>query len=141
QRRPPHALLDLRAAQTRATAIAADYGLARAAASAPVATYSGGMQQKLIAGRELTPDAKVVIAYTPTRGVDVGAAEIIHARLRRIRDGGAAVIVVSYDLDEIRALADRIVVFSKGKIAGELAPDEAGDERLGALMGGVAAHA
>jgi general nucleoside transport system ATP-binding protein len=141
QRRSRSPLLDLAGARARADAIAKAYGLAGYRQSAPVSTYSGGMQQKLIAGRELTDGAKAVIAYTPTRGVDVGAAQLIHDRLREVRDRGAAVILVSYDLDEIRALADRIVVFCNGVIVGELMPEAASDDALGRLMGGVAAHA
>jgi ABC-type uncharacterized transport system ATPase subunit len=133
--------LDLPGARSRAAAIADEYALAGFDPDAPVATYSGGMQQKLIAGRELASGAVAVIAYTPTRGVDIGAAETIHGRLRRIRDEGAAVVLVSYDLDEIRALSDRIIVFTGGAIAGELDPSEATDDSLGRLMGGVTVHA
>ena len=141
QRRSNSVVLDLAGARARAARSAQEYALTRFTPSAVAATYSGGMQQKLIAGRELAAGAVAVIAYTPTRGVDIGAAEIIHARLRRIRDDGAAVVLVSYDLDEIRALADRIVVFAGGRVAGELTPDEATDAVLGRLMGGAHAGA
>jgi len=135
------ALIDKRRARERADAIASEYQLAGYAASAPARSYSGGTQQKLIVGREVTPDAKLVLAVAPTRGVDVGATAAIHDRLRAVRDAGACIILISYDLDEIRALSDRIVVFSAGRVAGTLAPQDASDAALGRLMGGVGAHA
>jgi simple sugar transport system ATP-binding protein len=137
QRRGTGMLLHLADARARAEAIAKEYALTRYRSEAPVAGYSGGMQQKLIVGRELSEDARAVIAYTPTRGVDVGAAETIARRLRAVRDAGAAVIVISYDLDEIRALSDRIIVFAGGRISGEADPNTATDAELGRLMGGL----
>ena len=134
-------LLDVRRARELAGATAREYGLATVDPHRAVATYSGGMQQKVIAGRELRTGARLVIAVSPTRGVDIGAAEVIHARLRQVRDEGAGILLVSYDLDEIRALADRILVIHNGAIAGELAPAEATDDALGRLMGGLATHA
>ncbi len=141
QREGRSPLLDVASARDRAAAIARDYALERLDPALPVASFSGGMQQKLIAGRELGDGAKLAIVYSPTRGVDVGAAEIIYTRLRQLRDAGAAIVLISYDLDEIRALSDRIVVFASGRIAGTLSPEEADDTRLGRLMGGVAARA
>jgi ABC-type uncharacterized transport system ATPase subunit len=141
QRQGDGLLLDIAGAKTRAEAISSEYGLSGPRPGISVATYSGGMQQKLIAGRELEKGATLVIAFSPTRGVDVGAAETIHARLRAVRDAGAAVVLLSYDLDEIRALADRIVVFSGGVVSGEVPASEATYQALGRLMGGVAAGA
>jgi len=134
-------LLDARGGAERANAIAREYRLASFHASAEARAYSGGTQQKLIVGRELSADAKVVLVFAPTRGVDVGAALAIYQRLRAVRDAGAGIVLVSYDLDEIRALSDRIIVMSQGAVVGEIAPERADDATLGRLMGGVVAGA
>jgi general nucleoside transport system ATP-binding protein len=134
-------LLDVRGAIERAQAIARDYQLASFSASSEARSYSGGTQQKLVVGRELSADATAVLVFAPTRGVDVGAALAIYERLRTVRDAGACIVLASYDLDEIRALSDRIVVMSQGNVVGEVAPEQADDATLGRLMGGVAAGA
>ncbi len=82
--------------------------------------FSGGNQQKLVLAREALPGPRVLLVGQPTRGVDIGAIEFIHARLRALRDAGGAVLVVSSELDEILALADRVLVMNAGRIAGEL---------------------
>lgn len=84
-----------------------------------VSTLSGGNQQKVIVAREFDRDVKLVIASQPTRGIDVGSIEYIHSRIVEERDNGAAVLIVSSELDEIRALSDRILVMYEGEIAGE----------------------
>jgi ABC-type uncharacterized transport system ATPase subunit len=84
-----------------------------------VSTLSGGNQQKVIVAREFDRDVKLVIASQPTRGIDVGSIEYIHSRIVEERDNGAAVLIVSSELDEIRALSDRILVMYEGRIAGE----------------------
>lgn len=96
---------------------------------------SGGNQQKLVAARELAggPPPRLVIAMQPTRGLDLGATRLVHDALRDARARGAAVLLVSLDLDELRAVGDRILVLFEGRAAGEAAPD-AGDEQLGRLM-------
>lgn len=88
-------------------------------------------------GRELLRGPRLLIAAQPTRGVDVGAIEFIHQRLVEARDRGLAVLLVSADLAEVLSLADRILVMQGGRIAGEIAPEEATEERLGLLMAGV----
>jgi simple sugar transport system ATP-binding protein len=100
------------------------------------AKFSGGNQQKLILAREIKRDPDLLIVGQPTRGVDIGAIEFIHKRLIQLRDQGKAILLVSVELDEIRSLADRILVMCGGRIVGER---EAGaDERaLGLLMAGV----
>ena len=90
----------------------------------PVSTLSGGNQQKVIVAREFDRDVKLVIAAQPTRGVDVGSIEYIHAQIVAKRDAGAAVLVVSSELEEVRALSDRILVLFHGGIAGEFGPDD-----------------
>ena len=140
QRAQPGMGLDLSGAHERAEALSTEYALRGYAPTARVGTFSGGTQQKLVVGRELAQGARLVIAFLPTRGVDIGAAETIHRRLREVRDAGAAVLLISYDLDEIRMLSDRVIVFAGGCIAGELPPD-ASDREIGKLMGGVTADA
>jgi general nucleoside transport system ATP-binding protein len=103
--------------------------------------FSGGNQQKLVLARETMLQPKILLVGQPTRGVDIGAIEFIHTRLRAMRDAGSAVLVVSSELDEILALSDRVLVMDRGRIAGEL-PIEACDEAvLGRLMGGAEAGA
>lgn len=89
----------------------------------PVSNLSGGNQQKVIVAREFARDVELVIAAQPTRGIDVGSIEYIHTQIVAKRDAGAAVLVVSSELDEVRALADRILVLHHGKIVAEFAPD------------------
>jgi len=98
---------------------------------------SGGNIQKLILARELSGNPKVLIAAQPTRGVDIGAAEYIHARLSYQRASGTATLVISEDLDEILALSDRIAVMFEGRIMGFVDREDASRERLGLMMAGV----
>ena len=99
--------------------------------------FSGGNQQKLVLAREALPEPKVLLVGQPTRGVDIGAIEFIHGRLRAMRDAGGAVLLVSSELDEILALADRVIVMNAGRIAGELPISECSEAALGRLMAGV----
>ncbi len=96
--------------------------------------FSGGNQQKLILAREIGEAPKVLLVGQPTRGVDIGAIEFIHGQLRRLRDAGCAVLVVSSELDEILQLADRVLVMNAGRITGELAIDACDERSLGLLM-------
>ncbi len=99
--------------------------------------FSGGNQQKLVLAREAAPEPLVLLVGQPTRGVDIGAIEFIHGRLRAMRDAGGAVLVVSSELDEILALSDRVIVMNAGRIAGELPIAECSERALGSLMGGA----
>ena len=99
---------------------------------------SGGNQQKVVVARELSRDVKLLIASQPTRGVDVGSIEFIHERLVEERDSGRAVVLISTELDEVLALADRIAVMYRGQIVGIVGPDTP-REVLGKMMAGVAA--
>ena len=96
--------------------------------------FSGGNQQKLVLARELGQAPTVLLVGQPTRGVDVGAIEFIYSQLRAMRDAGCAVLVVSSELDEILALASRVVVMNQGHITGELAIDDCNETTLGLLM-------
>jgi simple sugar transport system ATP-binding protein len=100
--------------------------------------FSGGNQQKLVLAREAALQPQVLLVGQPTRGVDIGAIEFIHGRLRAMRDAGGAVLVVSSELDEILALSDRVIVMNAGRIAGELPIDQCSEAALGRLMGGAA---
>jgi simple sugar transport system ATP-binding protein len=99
--------------------------------------FSGGNQQKLVLAREAAPLPQVLLVGQPTRGVDIGAIEFIHGRLRAMRDAGGAILLVSSELDEILALADRVVVMNAGRVAGELAIEACSEQALGRLMGGA----
>lgn len=135
------AALNSRLGRERADAINERYAMAGYDPARRAAEYSGGTQQKLIVGREMTDEARTLICVAPSRGVDIGAAATIHRRLRDVRDRGTCVVLVSYDLDEIRALSDRIVVFSEGRISGQVAPEAADDVTMGNLMAGAAVRA
>jgi len=102
--------------------------------------FSGGNQQKLVLARELGQTPDILLVGQPTRGVDIGAIEFIYSQLRAMRDAGCAVLVVSSELDEILALADRVVVMNQGRIAGELAIGECTEAGLGLLMTGGVVH-
>ncbi len=104
------------------------------------ARFSGGNQQKLVLAREAAFEPAVLLVGQPTRGVDIGAIEFIHGRLRALRDRGGAVLVVSSELDEILALADRVLVMHAGRIAGELPIDRCDEQTLGRLMAGAGLH-
>ena len=100
-------------------------------------TLSGGNQQKVIVAREFSRELKLLVAAQPTRGLDVGSIEYIHRRIVEKRDEGAAVLLVSTELEEVLSLGDRIAVMFQGTIVDILMPEEATPERLGLLMGGA----
>src|SRR5205085_636310 len=99
------------------------------------AALSGGNQQKVVLAREIARNPRVLLAAQPTRGLDVGAIEFVHRRLVEARDGGAAVLLVSLELEEILSLSDRILVVYEGQIVGEYGAD-ATEEELGIAMTG-----
>jgi ABC-type uncharacterized transport system ATPase subunit len=96
--------------------------------------FSGGNQQKLVMAREIGQAPNVLLVGQPTRGVDIGAIEFIHGQLRALRDAGCAVLLVSSELDEILALADRVIVMNGGRITGELDIADCDEKSLGLLM-------
>jgi general nucleoside transport system ATP-binding protein len=102
----------------------------------PVSSLSGGNQQKVVVARELSRDLRALVAAQPTRGVDVGSIEFIHKRVVEARDRGAAVMLVSTELDEIFALSDRIAVMHEGRIVGVVSPDISREE-IGLMMAGA----
>jgi simple sugar transport system ATP-binding protein len=98
---------------------------------------SGGNQQKLIVGREVVSDPELLIAVQPTRGLDVGAIEYIHSQLIAHRDKGHAVLLVSFELDEIFNLSDRIAVMYSGEIIDVVKTEDADEQSIGLMMAGV----
>jgi simple sugar transport system ATP-binding protein len=97
---------------------------------------SGGTQQRVVIAREFSRDPKLIIAYQPSRGLDIGATEFVRSKLVEARDRGCAVLLISADLDEIRSLSDRIAVMYEGRIVAERTPAETNEEDLGLLMTG-----
>lgn len=102
-----------------------------------VRSMSGGNQQKAIVARELDHEHKLLVAIQPTRGLDVGAIEFIHKRIVEKRDNGAAVLLISLELDEVMSLSDRILVMYEGEIVGELDPKTVTVNELGLYMAGA----
>jgi simple sugar transport system ATP-binding protein len=99
--------------------------------------FSGGNQQKLVLAREIEQNPDVLIVGQPTRGVDIGAIEFIHRRLLELREAGKAILLVSVELDEVRALSDRILTMCNGMITGECSPT-ATESDIGLMMAGIA---
>ena len=99
-------------------------------------SLSGGNQQKLIIGREVDRNPELLIAALPTRGLDVGAIEFIHQRLIEQRDNGKAVLLISFELDEVMNVSDRIAVIYDGEIVDTVIPTETTEQQLGLLMAG-----
>jgi ABC-type uncharacterized transport system ATPase subunit len=120
----------------RAVALIRRYDVKAPGPDTPARNLSGGNLQKLVLGREFDGDPRVLVAAQPTRGLDVGAIETVHAYLRQAAADGVAVLMFSEDLDEIRALADRIVVMYEGALVGELDASSATVEEIGLLMAG-----
>ena len=104
----------------------------------PISTLSGGNQQKVVVAREITRDLRLLVVSQPTRGVDVGSIEFIHKRIVAVRDEGTPVLLVSSELDEVLALADRIAVMYRGRIVG-VVPAGTSRDALGLMMAGVPA--
>jgi simple sugar transport system ATP-binding protein len=114
-----------------------DFDVRTPSINLPANTLSGGNQQKVIVAREFSRPTKLLIAAQPTRGLDVGSIEYIHSRIIEKRDQGNAVLLVSTELDEVRALSDRIAVMFEGKIVDILPADRVTKEQLGLLMAGA----
>jgi simple sugar transport system ATP-binding protein len=113
-----------------------DYDVQPARRASKVGLLSGGNQQKLLLGRELSGHPQAIVAMHPTRGVDVGATETIHRLLWLQRSRGAAILLLSEDLDELMAVCDRIAVIYDGRIVGEVDARNTGREEIGLLMTG-----
>jgi ABC-type uncharacterized transport system ATPase subunit len=137
---PPYAkgiAMDLPAIREHAKSLVAEFDVRTSSIDTTVGTLSGGNQQKVILAREVGRRVRLLLASQPTRGLDVGSIEFVHRRIVEERDQGVAVIMVSSELDEIYALADRIAVMYEGKITG-FRPPTVPVAELGLLMAGAA---
>ncbi|WLR46897.1 ABC transporter ATP-binding protein [Halobacillus litoralis] len=120
----------------KAKNLIAEYDVRTPDAYTPARALSGGNQQKAIIGREVDRSPDLIIAAQPTRGLDVGAIEFIHKKLIEERDKGRAVLLLSFELDEIMNLSDRIAVMFDGQIIADVQPEETNEQKLGLLMAG-----
>jgi simple sugar transport system ATP-binding protein len=132
----PNGVLDRRLIQQHAEKLIAEYQI-KAAPGDKIRTLSGGNMQKVILARVFEQKPQVIIVSQPARGLDVGATEYVRGKLLEQRNRGAAILLISEDLDEILELSDRIAVIYEGEIMGILPAAEADTERLGLLMAGV----
>jgi simple sugar transport system ATP-binding protein len=138
-RKPPvttAGLLDEQAIFEKANRLIRDFDVRPPDATLPARALSGGNQQKLIIGREFDIHPKLLLVAQPTRGVDIGAIEFIHRKLVALRDTGAAVLLVSAELEEVLSLSDRVLVMYQGRIVGEVDPKEVEQEEIGLMMTG-----
>ncbi|MCL4395786.1 MAG: ABC transporter ATP-binding protein [Chloroflexi bacterium] len=131
-----HSFFDFHQIEAHAARLVREYDVKTPSLDTPVKSLSGGNIQKLILARELGRQPKLLVAAQPTRGVDIGATEYIHKRLIEQRGQGVAILLISEDLDEILALADRIAVMYEGEIVGIVPPTTAVDD-LGLMMAGA----
>ena len=130
--------MDWDAARAQALRLVDEYDVRTPSVDVLASTLSGGNQQKVIVAREFDRDVSLVIASQPTRGIDVGSIEYIHSRIVEKRDQGAAVLIVSSELDEVMALSDRIIVLFEGRIAGEFDESATATEIGMAMLGSQA---
>jgi simple sugar transport system ATP-binding protein len=136
---PPYSrrgILDLRRAGDHCAALLAEYDVRAPGPGVVAGTLSGGNQQKVILAREFSRNPRLVIACQPTRGLDIGAMEFVYRKLNEAKVAGAAVLLISFELDEIFSLADRFAVMAGGRFMATLNAGEADTERVGLLMGG-----
>jgi ABC-type uncharacterized transport system ATPase subunit len=129
-------ILDHSKNEAKAKRIIQDYDVRPTDPELPARALSGGNQQKLIVGRELVQSPKLLLVSQPTRGVDIGAIEFIHRKLVAMRDAGCAILLVSSELDEVTALADRLLVMHDGAVVGEVDPATTPVEEIGLMMTG-----
>lgn len=130
-------LMDREAIRSRAARLIDHFDVRPPTCDLAARNFSGGNQQKIVVAREIEERPSLLLVGQPTRGVDIGAIEFIHRRLIEMRDAGAAILLVSVELDEILGLSDRIAVMFDGRIMGERLPDRTTAGELGLLMAGV----
>ncbi len=129
-------LLRLRHIRDRAVELISHYRIAAPGPTVPARLLSGGNLQKVVLAREFSGRPRLLVAASPTRGLDVGAIEAVHSYLRDAAGDGIAVLLLSEDLDEILMLADRIAVMYEGAVLGELSSRGADVDEIGLLMAG-----
>jgi ABC-type uncharacterized transport system ATPase subunit len=117
-----------------ASRLVKEFQIRCAGVNLPIRSLSGGNQQKLVLGREIARNPRLLIAMQPTRGLDVGAIDYVHSRLIEARNQGTAVLLISTELDEVMAVSDRIAVLREGRIVGNLTRAEATMDGIGRLM-------
>jgi simple sugar transport system ATP-binding protein len=132
-----HRLLDRTRAEEYARTLVDTVKLSASDVKQPTRTLSGGHAQRLLTGREMAAATRALVLAYPTRGLDIRAAETLHAAILEARANGLAILLVSEDLDELQDLADRILVLYGGEIAGEFNSDQVDRETIGALMSGA----
>jgi general nucleoside transport system ATP-binding protein len=132
-----YGVLDRQAILAHARQCIIEYDIRPTDPSLPARALSGGNQQKIVIAREMSRNFSVLLAAQPTRGVDVGAIEFIHAELRKARENGNAVLLVSAELKEVLSLSDRIAVMYGGRLVAMFAREEASEEVLGPYMTGA----
>ena len=130
-------LFDFKAIAARCADLMKKFDVRPANSDLRIGLLSGGNQQKVVIAREVLAQPKLMLVGQPTRGVDIGTIESIHTQLLALRDAGVAILLVSVELEEVRALADRILVMCGGRITGELKIEEFDTTRIGLLMGGL----
>ncbi|MBX9869300.1 MAG: ABC transporter ATP-binding protein [Burkholderiaceae bacterium] len=130
-------LIDMKSVAQRCGEMLKQFDVRPADPHLRIALLSGGNQQKVVLAREIAAKPTLILVGQPTRGVDIGTIESIHAQLLAMRDAGVAILLVSVELEEVRALADRILVMSSGCITGELKAEEFDATRIGQMMGGL----
>ena len=135
-----HGFLRVRHIAQRARRLIKEFDVRGGRETSLALSLSGGNQQKVVIARELAANPRLLVAHQPTRGLDVGAIEFVHRRLITERDAGRGILLVSLESEEVRSLADRILVIYEGKIVGEFPPD-ATEEELGIAMTGGGAKA
>lgn len=137
---PPYSsgiVMDWEAAESATSRLVEQFDVRTPSISIPASSLSGGNQQKVIVAREFSRDVKLIVASQPTRGLDVGSIEYIHGRIIRARDEGAAILIVSTELDEVMALSDRVLVIFGGKIVADLDPTQVSTTDVGLYMAGA----
>ncbi len=135
--RKPNSLLKQADILKNAEELKVEFGVKTPSVETAISSLSGGNQQKVVIARTFSHDPDVIIIAHPTRGVDIGAMEYIHKKMLELRDEGKAILLISADLDEVRALSDRIVVLYEGRIVSESMPEELTEVELGLLMTGT----
>ncbi len=130
-------ILDIDAARREASERMQKFDVRPANPRLKTSNFSGGNQQKIVLAREMERNPDVLVVGQPTRGVDIGAIEFIHNQIVKMRDAGKAILLVSVELDEVRALSDRILVMFDGHIVGEADPAVATEGELGLMMAGI----
>jgi simple sugar transport system ATP-binding protein len=130
-------MLDLSAARDRSLDLIRRFGIKASGPEMPAAFLSGGNQQKLVLGRVFSGQPKLLVACQPTRGLDIGASRDIHSRLMEARSQGMGILLISYDLDEVLSLSDRVMVMFQGRVVGIADRADADRETIGAMMLGA----